>query len=321
LDMADYPEDITWSIFDGLLYWGVSSGVQAKDPLPPGVLSPRSYAMEIVCKMSVIEHNVDLLLATGSWPRLEEFVRVLCRMTSLSEDIPNREFAIVILNAICASSEPACYAAALETPIVINLISFLELADQNMHQIVQQHGDVRHGMQALRDDPEKMGTSVGMLRRSSTLLLSLARHAPCRHVFAKYQHRLLQFTVSHFMDTRVAVMVAEILYELQRSSTTEVKEETPSSSGHDSPAETKTESLLPKLLMEENSPKNSPSSCLDSPADRQTNGTNGVEESVENPKVNKSSEVSREKETTVILNGTRKRKHDLRLYNHVTLII
>lgn len=131
----EYPQEVVWPILDGLLHWGVSNSFQARDPLLPGVLPPRSYVLEFFCKMSVIENNIDLLMATGPWPRLEQFVRVLCKLTSLAEEIPNREFAIVILNAICSASEAACYVAALETPLVGNLISFLELADSNMLQV------------------------------------------------------------------------------------------------------------------------------------------------------------------------------------------
>lgn len=46
--------------------------------------------MEILCKMSVIERNVDLLLSTGPWPRIEEFIRVLCGLINLSEELPYR---------------------------------------------------------------------------------------------------------------------------------------------------------------------------------------------------------------------------------------
>lgn len=47
-----------------------------------------------------------------------------------------REFAIIILNAICALSEPSCYLAAACTPLIEYLITFLEAADINMHQVI-----------------------------------------------------------------------------------------------------------------------------------------------------------------------------------------
>ncbi|KAL3111348.1 hypothetical protein niasHT_019578 [Heterodera trifolii] len=210
LDLFDLDSAISWPIFDALLHWSVSSDLQARDPLPPfGVISPRHYAFEILCKMSVLERNVDLLVSTGPWPRLEAFVRLLC--AQICEEPPVREFAIVILNAVCAVSEPACFVAAVETPLLEHLVSFLEAADANMTQIVQQQG-----MHALRENPEIIGTSVGMLRRATTIMVQIAKHEQCRRHFRRLQHRLLQFTVSHFMDLRVAAMVANILFEIQR---------------------------------------------------------------------------------------------------------
>lgn len=50
----------------------------------------RNYALETLCKMSVIENNVDLLLSTGPWSRLEEFVKVLASLLTMKEDVPSR---------------------------------------------------------------------------------------------------------------------------------------------------------------------------------------------------------------------------------------
>lgn len=104
--------------------------------------------METLCKMSVLDSNVDLLLSTGPWSRMEEFIKVLCNSISLAEEVQNRyvskfskftlifrEFAIVILNSMCIASEAVCSVAALQTSVVRNLVSFIEMADSNMHQV------------------------------------------------------------------------------------------------------------------------------------------------------------------------------------------
>jgi hypothetical protein len=83
--------------------------------------------------MSVLERNVDLLISTGPWPRIEEFVRLLCLF--VCEEPPVREFAIVILNAICGASESICNIVAIETDLLEYLITFLEAADANMTQV------------------------------------------------------------------------------------------------------------------------------------------------------------------------------------------
>lgn len=41
----------------------------------------------------------------------------------------------MILNAVCAASEQACYVTAAESPAVNHLVSFLEMGDSNMHQV------------------------------------------------------------------------------------------------------------------------------------------------------------------------------------------
>lgn len=46
-----------------------------------------------------------------------------------------REFAIVILCALCTISEPTCYVVAAESPAVHYLVAFLEMGDANMHQV------------------------------------------------------------------------------------------------------------------------------------------------------------------------------------------
>lgn len=74
---------------------------------------------------------------------------------------------------------------------------FMSIAIFFKLKVVQQHG-----MQALRDNPELMGTSVGMLRRAAGVLQQLSKVAACRPKFAKHQQRLLQFTMSQLMDSR-----------------------------------------------------------------------------------------------------------------------
>ena len=53
----------------------------------------------------------------------------------------------------------------------------------------------QHGVNALRDNPESMGTSLDMLRRAANTLANLARHKDNRYTFLKihrsYQNLLL----------------------------------------------------------------------------------------------------------------------------------
>ncbi|CCD62467.1 ARID domain-containing protein [Caenorhabditis elegans] len=210
LNLVDLPDAIAYPIYDGLLRWSVSRVPEATDSSIPCPVSPRDYSLEIMCKMVVIERNVDMFLSTGSWSRVEQFVHILTRLLTMNEETHYREFAIVILNALCIASEAVCYICAMETSAIAHLILFIDSADQNMHQVMQ-----AHGMAALRDNPELMGTSVGMLRRAASMLRLLVKVPKAYKIYMKHQTRLLQFTMSQLMDSRVAGMIADTLYEIQ----------------------------------------------------------------------------------------------------------
>ncbi|TKR63475.1 hypothetical protein L596_027300 [Steinernema carpocapsae] len=213
LNFFSYDSEVSWPIFDGLIHWICCKSITAKDPLvSPCVLTPRAYALEILCKMSVVEPNVDLLVATGPWNRFEEFVNRLAGWLAMSEEPHIREFSLVILNAICNISEEAAYFACLHTQALSHIVYFLEFTDTAMHTVVTQQG-----MMALRDSPELMGTSVGMLRRAATILHSFSKVRECRHLFVKQQQRLLALSMSQLMDSRVAQMIVETLFEVQQA--------------------------------------------------------------------------------------------------------
>ncbi|KAI6182953.1 hypothetical protein M3Y97_00435700 [Aphelenchoides bicaudatus] len=210
LDLYSMDSEISYPLLDALLHWAVTTNIQAQDPIHPSVISPKAYVFEIISKLSLLDKNIDLLLSTGSWPRIEEFVRVVCSSITMAEELTLREFAIVILQAISVASEPVCIVASMETNVIHNLISFLEIADQAMTAIAN-----TDGLAALRDNTERIGTSIGMLRRAIQVLFNFVQHEPCRPYFVRHQDKLLSFTVSSIMDSRVAIAAASILFDIQ----------------------------------------------------------------------------------------------------------
>jgi AT-rich interactive domain-containing protein 1 len=211
IDLFELDSEISYPIFDALIHWTVSHSVLSKDPLVPwGIICPRDFCLEIIAKMSVIDHNVDLFLSTGSPKRIEEFVRIVSDLLHMGEDTPIREFALVIMSALCQASEDICVIAALETNIVKNVISFMEAVDSKMHEVVS-----TKGMNELRTNPECIGTSIGMLRRAGYLLGYIVQYETCRKPFLKYMNNLINLTISHYMDTRVAIQIASIVHMAQ----------------------------------------------------------------------------------------------------------
>lgn len=75
-------------------------------------------------------------------------------------------------------------------------------------------------MAALRDNPEIIGTSVGMLRRASSILLAVSKISSCGIKFIGCEMRLINLTMSQLMDSRVGSTIAEVLYELQKENET-----------------------------------------------------------------------------------------------------
>lgn len=100
---------------------------------------------------------------------------------------------------------------ALQPPSVSLLLSFVEQAEQSALGVANQLG-----INALRDNPESMGTSLDMLRRAAGTLLHLARHPDNRPLFVQHEPRLLQLVMSQILDQQVACVLARVLFQVSR---------------------------------------------------------------------------------------------------------
>lgn len=72
------------------------------------------------------------------------------------------------------------------------------------------------GINALRENPELMGTTLDMVRRAAGTLRCLARVPTNRALFLQHQGRLLALVMSQILDQGVAGIVADVLYECSR---------------------------------------------------------------------------------------------------------
>lgn len=212
LDLSLYSEEISLPILDGLLHWGVCPSAYAQDPLPTlppqSILSPHRLSMEALCKLSVQESNVDLVLATPPFSRIERLFSYLARSLGRHEEQVVREFSVVLLHYFAQADSSVARAIALQNPCISLLIAFVEQAEQSALNIAN-----THGIGMLRDNPDMMGTSLDMLRRAAHTLLCLARVSENRSLFVQHQHRLLQLVTSQILDQHVASIVSDVLYE------------------------------------------------------------------------------------------------------------
>lgn len=213
LDLSIYSEEVVRPLIDGLLHWAVCPSAQSQDPFSSfgpcstSLLSPQRLSLEALCKLLVMEANMDLILATPPFSRLEKLVHFLTRSLCRTEDQVLREFSINLLYYFAAADSGMARLIALHNNSMALLVSFIEQAEANALAVASQHG-----IQALRENPESMGTSLDMLRRAASTLFHISRHPDSRPLLAKLEQRLLALVMSQIMDQSVAALLSKSLY-------------------------------------------------------------------------------------------------------------
>ena len=219
LDLSIYSEEVVRPLIDGLLHWAICPSAQSQDPFSSfgphstSLLSPQRLSLEALCKLLVMDANMDLILATPPFSRLEKLVNFLTRSLCRTEDQVLREFAINLLYYLSAADSGMARLIALHNNSLALLVSFVEQAEANALAVASQHG-----IQALRENPESMGTSLDMLRRAASTLFHVSRHPDSRPLLAKLEQRLLALVMSQIMDQSVAALLSKSLYLCNSSS-------------------------------------------------------------------------------------------------------
>ena len=211
LNLCQFAQEVCLPILDGLLHWAVCPASYAQDPLPNmsanSVLSPKRLVLEALCKLCVLETNVDLLIATPPFSRVVSLFRVLVTLLGDRQEQVMREFSISLMSSMVQGEESAARAVALQHPCISLLIDFVEVAEQQAMQIAS-----THGVNMLKENPEMMGTSLDMLRRAAKILQCLARVPDNKSLFMPHQQRLLNLVMSQILDQHVASLIADILF-------------------------------------------------------------------------------------------------------------
>lgn len=216
MDLSQYAEDVARPILDGLLHWAICPSAHGQDPFPnvgpTSLLSPQRLALEALCKLCVTDSNVDLVIATPPFSRLERLCAVLTKHLCRSEDQVLREFSVNLLHYLAAADSTMARVVATQNPCVSLLVAFIEQAEQSALGVANQHG-----IGALRENPDSMGTSLDMLRRAAGTLLYLAKHPDNRPLFMQQEQRLLQLVMSQILDQQVAFVIARVLFHISRT--------------------------------------------------------------------------------------------------------
>ena len=213
LELSPFDEDVVRPILHGLLEWSVSSSSYAQDPFPyvgaHSTLSPQRLAIETLTKLCLHESNVDLILTTPPFSRIVKLTRFLAKKLYRYEDQVLREFSINMLFYLSAADTGVARTIAVADQTVGLLLGFIEQAEQNALVVAQQHG-----VNALRDNPDSMGTSLDMLRRAASTLFNLSRHADNIPLFVTHEQRLLSLVMSQILDQGVASILSNVLFNI-----------------------------------------------------------------------------------------------------------
>ncbi|XP_075378329.1 AT-rich interactive domain-containing protein 1A isoform X3 [Mycteria americana] len=215
LDLSPYPESICLPVLDGLLHWAVCPSAEAQDPFPTlgpnAVLSPQRLVLETLSKLSIQDNNVDLILATPPFSRLEKLYSTMVRFLSDRKNPVCREMAVVLLANLAQGDSLAARAIAVQKGSIGNLLGFLE-DSLAATQFQQSQAGLMH-----MQNPPFESTSVDMMRRAARALLALAKVDENHSEFTLYESRLLDISVSPLMNSLVSQVICDVLFLIGQS--------------------------------------------------------------------------------------------------------
>lgn len=215
LDFSIYSESICLPLLDGLLHWAVCPSAEAQDPFPTlgvnAALSPQRLVLETLSKLSIQDNNVDLILATPPFSRLEKLFGNLVRLVGDRKVSVCREMAVVLLANLAQGDSLAARAIAVQKGSIGNLLGFLE-DNLAATQFQQSQGSLLH-MQGTHFEP----TSVDMMRRAARALHALAKVEENHSEFTLYESRLLDLSVSPLMNSSVSHVICDVLFLIGQS--------------------------------------------------------------------------------------------------------
>lgn len=215
LDLSVYPESICLPLLDGLLHWAVCPSAEAQDPFPTlgphSALSPQRLVLETLSKLSIQDNNVDLILATPPFSRLEKLYGNLVRLIGDRKVAVCREMAVVLLANLAQGDTMAARAIAVQKGSVGNLLGFLE-DSLAATQLQQSQSSLLH-LQGMHFEP----TSPDMMRRAARALHALAKVEENHSEFTLHESRLLDLSVSPLMNSLVSHVICDVLFLIGQS--------------------------------------------------------------------------------------------------------
>lgn len=214
LDLSLYPESICLPVLDGLLHWMVCPSAEAQDPFSvargSSSLTPQRLVLECLCKLSIKDCNVDLLLATPPFSRQQKLFCTLVRLVGERKSQVCREMAVAVLSNLAQGDATAARAVALQKGSIGTLIGFLEDC-----VTMAQYQQNPHSLLHATAPPEP--PSINMMCRAAKALLAMAQVEENRTEFVLYESRLLDISLSSALSSSVAAIMCEVLFKIGHS--------------------------------------------------------------------------------------------------------
>ena len=158
--------------------------------------------------MSIVENNIDLILATPPFSRLDRLYSHLVQLLSNKYQPVVRQFALVLLSNLAQGDETASHQIGQQESILSLLLESIEDAE---HTVLANR--TKHSMAVGNvEDPNVL--SVAMLRRAAITLHCLAKVPRNRPQFIMFQDRLLYLSCSEYLEQSVASIMMDVMYEL-----------------------------------------------------------------------------------------------------------
>ncbi|XP_075059484.1 AT-rich interactive domain-containing protein 1B isoform X2 [Mixophyes fleayi] len=212
LDLSVYTESICLPILDGLLHWILCPSAEAQDPFPTvgpnSILSPQRLVLETLCKLSIQDNNVDLILATPPFSRQEKLYATLVRYVGDRKNPVCREMSVALLSNLAQGDTLVARAIVVQKGSIGNIISFLE-DGVTMAQYQQSQHNLMH-MQPPHFEPP----SVDMMCRAAKALLAMAKVEENRSEFLLYEGRLLDISITAVLNSSVASIICDVLFQI-----------------------------------------------------------------------------------------------------------
>lgn len=217
LDLSNFSDKIILSLMDGLLHWATCLSSYAQDCHPPDDVSLQLLSLEILGKLSINVSNIDLLLATPPFSRVEDFYRVLVKSIGKDNDQVLRELSLVILSNFAFADVLSARIILHIDHVVSNLVTFIE---QYEHSKRQQH----YQLPASKNYMWEPFTIAYMLKHAARTLRNLG--SVCErgeiHILKKMEDKIVDLAMSNVLEPDVVSILADLVYILSHSSENKV---------------------------------------------------------------------------------------------------